>query len=241
MLRRQVFFAVASHRIQRLTWTFSATDILTEPVDFHFYNKIVLYCFSLALNKKSFSTTTIMWRAVRRWFFFSLALLSTSDSTVTFDHRFFFYVLLDDVLLVASTPPQISVDERSSYIICSPSQLIYTCELIQFNREIETTELLISIRHIYWLFHLPPYVTEQPQKYCYQCVLLGDEFHSSLIRTPVHGSWVWHEKKKKKKRNYQAIMSTLAVGPQVKWILKESWIRSPVIGDGLWNPLKSLL
>lgn len=154
---------------------------------------------------------------------------------------FFFYVLLDDVLLVASTPPQISVDQRSSYIICSPSQLIYTCELIQFNREIETTELLISIRHIYWLFHLPPYVTEQPQKYCYQCVLLGDEFHSSLIRTPVHGSWVWHEKKKKKKRNYQAIMSTLAVGPQVKWILKESWIRSPVIGDGLWNPLKSLL
>lgn len=60
MLRRQVFFAVASHRIQRLTWTVSATDILTEPVDFHFYNKIVLYCFSLALNKKSFSTTTIM-------------------------------------------------------------------------------------------------------------------------------------------------------------------------------------
>lgn len=60
MLRRQVFFAVASHRIQRLTWTFSATDILTEPVDFHFYNKIVLYCFSLALNKQSFSTTTIM-------------------------------------------------------------------------------------------------------------------------------------------------------------------------------------
>lgn len=173
MLRRQVFFAVASHRIQRLTWTVSATDILTEPVDFHFYNKIVLYCFSLALNKKSFSTTTIMWRAVRRWFFFSLALLSTSDSTVTFDHRFFFYVLLDDVLLVASTPPQISVDERSSYIICSPSQLIYTCELIQFNQEIETTELLISICHIYWLFPSPTLCDRTTTKVLLSMCLVG--------------------------------------------------------------------
>ena len=130
---------------------------MTEPVDFHFYNKIVLYCFSQALNKKSFSTTTIMWRTVRRCFFLFFALLSTSDSNS--DLRMFhsaaattgFYVLLDDVLLVALTPPQISVDERSSYIFCSPSQLIYTCELIQFNHEIETTELLISICHIYWL------------------------------------------------------------------------------------------
>lgn len=173
MLRRQVFFAVASHRIQRLTWTFSATDILTEPVDFHFYNKIVLYCFSQALNKQSFSTTTIMWRAVRRCFFFFFG--SAVDLWQHRDLRppFFFYVLLDDVLLVASTPPQISVDERSSYIICSPSQLIYTCELIQFNREIETTELLISICHIYWLFPSPTLCDRTTTKVLLSMCLVG--------------------------------------------------------------------
>lgn len=179
-----------------------------------------------------------MRQTASRWFF-SL-WLCCRPLTAPWPSTTGFYVLLDDVLLVALTPPQISVDARSSYIICSPSELIYTCELIQFNQEIETAELLISICHVYWLFISHLMWQNNHKSTAINVSFWGDEFNSSLIRTPVHGSWVWRERKKKK-WNYQAIMSTLAVGPQVKWILKESWIRSPVIGDGLWNPLKSLL